>query len=72
MDVSAPVTKEEADRIWNEKTKNGTERRCYQDIDYYHVFPADTVMLFRSGQSYMGLEDRDRPDRDDDGSEAED
>lgn len=58
MDVSEPVSKAEADRIWNEKTKNGTEKTKYDDIDYYHVFPADTVMRFRSGQSLGGLEDR--------------
>lgn len=58
MDVSEPVSKEEAQRIWNEKTANGTKAKCFDDIDYYHVFPADTVMRFRTGQSLMGLEDR--------------
>jgi hypothetical protein len=66
MDVSKPVTKEEADRIWNEKTNNGTERKCFNDIDYYSIFPADTTMLWTSGHSLMGMEDRDRPDREDD------
>ncbi len=46
MDVSNPVSKEEADRIWNEKTNNGTKRICYSDIDYYEIFPADTKMRF--------------------------
>lgn len=45
MDVSSAVSKEEADRIWNEKTKNGTEKTCYNHIDYYKIFPADTQML---------------------------
>lgn len=57
-DVSEPVTKQEADRIWNERTENGTKSTKYADIDYYAIFPADTAMLYRSGQSLMGLEDR--------------
>lgn len=47
MDVSEPVSKEEADRIWNEKTENGKKRTSYEDIDYFEIFPADTQMLFR-------------------------
>ena len=39
MDVSEKVSKEEADRIWNEKTKNGTEKTCYNDIDYFRIYP---------------------------------
>lgn len=57
-DVTGAVSKEEADRVWNEKTSNGTKSTSYNDIDYYAVFPADTTMLYRSGQSLMGLEDR--------------
>jgi len=44
IDVTEPIPEEEANRIWNEKTKNGTEYAEYDDIDYYKVFPADTVM----------------------------
>jgi len=58
VDVSGPVSKKEADRIWNEKTANGTKATKFSDIDYYSIFPADTTMLYRSGQSLMGLEDR--------------
>ena len=57
-DVEGPVSKEEANRIWNEKTANGTKSAKYSDIDYYAIFPADTSMLYRSGQSLMGLENR--------------
>lgn len=57
-DVTEPVSKEEADRVWNEKTANGTKATKYGDIDYYRVFPADTTMQYRSGQSMGGLEDR--------------
>lgn len=49
MDVSKPVPEDEAQRIWNEKTKNGTERTKYADIDYYAIFPADTRMLYSEG-----------------------
>jgi hypothetical protein len=51
MDVSDPVTKEEADKIWNEKTNNGTKNTKYEHIDYYDIFPADTKMLFSDGFS---------------------
>lgn len=47
IDVSKPVSKKEADKIWNENTKNGTEKTKYEDIDYFHIFPADTTMLRR-------------------------
>lgn len=46
MDVSKPVSAEEADRIWREKTEGGTKNTSYDDIDYYRVFPADTTMLY--------------------------
>lgn len=48
MDVSEPVLKEEAQKVLNEKTENGTKNTCYSDIDYYAIFPADTQMLFRA------------------------
>lgn len=28
---------EEAVKVWNEKTKNGTENTTYNDIDYYKI-----------------------------------
>lgn len=46
MDISPAVPKAEADRIWNEHTKNGTKNTEYEDIDYYRIFPADTRMIF--------------------------
>jgi hypothetical protein len=46
IDITKPVTKEEADRVWNEHTENGTENTKYADGDYYAIFPADTRMLF--------------------------
>lgn len=49
IDVSKPVPKAEADRILAKHTKNGTEKTCYRDIDYYAIFPADTKMLYSDG-----------------------
>lgn len=46
MDVTRPVPREEADRILNENTENGTKNTNYDDIDYYAIFPADTIMHF--------------------------
>lgn len=45
IDISKPVTKGEADKIWNESTENGTKNTKYADGDYYAIFPADTKML---------------------------
>ena len=45
MDISKPVSKEEAERIWNEHTRDGTEKTKFDDIDYYAIFPADTTMV---------------------------
>ncbi len=47
MDVSKAVTYTEAKKIWDERTKNGTEKTKFDDIDYYKIFPADTTMLYR-------------------------
>lgn len=46
MDISGVVSKEDADRIWNEKTNNGTRNTTYDDIDYFKIFKADTIMLY--------------------------
>ncbi len=48
MDVSEPVSRNEAERIWKEKTDDGKRNTKYDDIDYYAIFPADTRMLFAS------------------------
>jgi hypothetical protein len=45
IDITGPVSEEEAQKIWNEKTKNGTQKTTYEDGDYYKVFPADTKMV---------------------------
>lgn len=58
MDVSKPLSKVEADKVLAEKTENGTKNTTYNHIDYYSIFPADTVMLYRS-------KDTDEEDSDD-------
>ncbi len=49
MDVSKPLSKEEAEKVWNKETKNGTEKTKFEDIDYYKIFPADTRMIYSDG-----------------------
>ena len=46
MDVSPPMSHEEAEKIWKEKTKGGTYKTSYDDIDYFRIFSADTLMHF--------------------------
>lgn len=46
IDISEPVEKKEAERIWNKETDNGTKNTKYSDGDYYSIFPADTKMVF--------------------------
>lgn len=43
-DISEPISKEEATRLWNEKTGGGKHNISYNDGDYYQIFPADTKM----------------------------
>lgn len=46
IDITKPVSKEEADKVWNENTKNGTTKTKFEDIDYYAIFKANTRMIF--------------------------
>ncbi len=46
IDITEPVSRDEADRVWREKTSNGKEKTKYGDGDYYKVFPADTKMYW--------------------------
>ncbi len=43
--ITDPLPEEEALKVWNQKTGNGTHNTKYSDGDYYHIFPADTKML---------------------------
>ena len=45
IDITEPISEEEAKRIWNEKTGNGTHNINYNDGDYYAIWPADTKMV---------------------------
>jgi hypothetical protein len=49
MNVSGSVPREEANKIWLEKTENGTKHISFDEIDYYKVFPADTRMIYSEG-----------------------
>lgn len=45
MDLTGPLSREEAYERWNRETKDGTQKTKYADGDYYKVFPADTRMV---------------------------
>lgn len=45
IDISKPLSEDDAKKLWNEKTKNGTEKTSYSDGDYFAIFPSDTRML---------------------------
>ena len=45
IDISEPISREKADEMWNQKTKNGTQKTKYADGDYFAIFPADTKMM---------------------------
>ena len=46
IDITGPISSEEADKIYNERTCNGTRNTKYADGDYYKIFPADTAMIY--------------------------
>ena len=46
MDVSDVLPHDEAKKIWNQRTMNGTYKTKFEDIDYFAIFPANTVMRF--------------------------
>lgn len=45
IDICSPITKEKAEKLWNKNTEEGTRHTSYIDIDYYKIFPADTIMV---------------------------
>ena len=51
-DCEAGVELDKALEVWAERTKNGTEKTKFADIDYYCIFPADTRM-FWNGDNEM-------------------
>ena len=52
IDVSEPVSYEEAKKIWNDRTDNGTKKKSFNDIDYFKIFPVDTVMKYSEDGVY--------------------
>ena len=53
IDISKPISKEEAKELWNKRTEDGTENTCFADIDYYEIFPADTIMRYSSKEGRL-------------------
>ena len=58
MDVSKSLPYKEAFEIWNKKTKDGTKNTNFGDIDYYKIFPADTVMKYSTEAGYVPWDER--------------
>ncbi len=48
IDICEPCSHEEAKKLYNKETENGTKKISYSDIDYYEIFDADTKMLHSS------------------------
>lgn len=46
MDITEPISLEEAKKVWSKYTDNGKKNVCYEDKDYYSIFPEDTKMFF--------------------------
>ncbi len=57
MDITEPISRAEAEKLWNEKTDNGTrstehlngsgrQKNLAVDADYYKVFSEGTRMLY--------------------------
>lgn len=45
IDVTSPMSKEDAKKEWDRLTSNGTRMTKYADGDYYAIFPSHTRML---------------------------
>lgn len=45
IDCKSGLTADEAIAYWEKETKGGTERVCYNDGDYYDIFPNGTRMF---------------------------
>lgn len=58
-DVVTSVDLAFALRAWCERTANGTKATCYDHIDYYKIFPADTKMLWSGDFTMRGEEEND-------------
>jgi hypothetical protein len=45
-DCTGEVDRDEALRIWADRTNGGTHRVSFREIDYYAIFPSGTRMLW--------------------------
>jgi hypothetical protein len=45
IDVTSPASKKATQFEYNQHTDNGSKNTCYEDIDYYKIFPENTRML---------------------------
>lgn len=58
IDITEAISYDEAQKVWNERTSNGTKNCKFADIDYYAIFPSDTVMVYSvEGRQRQGLRD---------------
>ena len=46
IDISGSLSKKDAEKLWSEKTHNGTRNTKYADGDYYAIYPAHTKMIY--------------------------
>ncbi len=49
-DVTGPLSAEDALKVWNERTSNGTKKVSYDEIDYFRIFTAETRMKWSQGR----------------------
>lgn len=47
MDITKPLPMSEAQKVYDLYTENGTKNTNFDNIDYYRIFPADTIMILR-------------------------
>jgi hypothetical protein len=48
--VTGAVSADEALRVWAERTKDGTVRVAFAEIDYFRIFAHDTAMFWDGGE----------------------
>ena len=53
-DVSSPLSKQNARKVYMDKTKGGTKNVSYSEIDYYRIFDANSTMHYSNGKSLRG------------------
>lgn len=65
-DCTGPLPWDEALKVLKEKTKDGTEKTKFSDIDYYSVLPGNVKMLYSDGfgENLRGEPEPKLPERD--------